>query len=373
MSSSACIKQPDLITAHMGLRGVAAFSVFMGHLGTEQMITFGFGGNLVRPFLWQENAVNLFFILSGFILNWVYFRDGASKIDWKDYLKARCARILPLYYLTLVPYLPPILIAFKCQGLLYNHGKTLALLIANLLLLTGFVGEAHWDWTMNQPAWSISIEFFSYLLLMPLLVHVFQKYRDKALAAVLSVSLLGILLCYGNVSNTLWGWSWGRFARGAFCFPLGFALCSLFFRRSRKDDSGAAAICLTATIVMALALYDVLPRILILCVLPVLVYFTVMNRGVICKLLSGSIARWLGDRSYSLYLWHTPIMYVYFLPREKEIDAWIHLPKLATGMINMAIIIVSVLVISELSWRFFESPLRRLFRTGIMRWLRPAG
>ena len=346
---SPLIRSGKMITAHTGLRGIAAFSVFMTHLGSEQQITLGFNQQLLHPFYWSDLAVDLFFMLSGFILNWVYFRDGASTIEWGSYLRARCARILPLYYLTMLSFLPPTIRTLHFYGAFHNHGKMLAMLLGNLFLLSGFSGEDRWDWRYNAPSWSISVEFLAYIALMPLLVHLFRRYREKALYWTLSISIVGALLCYGNFNHSFYGWNWAQTARGIFCFPLGFALCSLFLKRRDPDNSGVPAICMVAVVVMGLSLYYILPRLLILCVLPVLVYFTVANRGFVCNLLNRNISQWLGERSYSIYLWHTPIMYVYFIPYAKGIDAWLPFSRSFAGIFNMAVIIVSVLVISEIS------------------------
>jgi len=351
-----------LITPHTGLRGIAAFCVFMTHLGSEQQITLGFNQQLLHPFYWSDFAVDLFFMLSGFILNWVYFKDGDSTIDWKNYLRARCARILPLYYLTMLPFLPPTIRTLHFYGAFYNHGKMLVFLLANLFMLTGFSGEDRWDWRYNAPSWSISVEFLAYIALMPLLVSLFRRYREKALPWTLGISVVGALLCYGNFSHVFYGWNWAQTARGIFCFPLGFALCSLFMRRKGADDAAAPAACITAAMIMGLTLYLIFPRILILCVLPLFVYFTAANRGFIAELLNRKAPQWLGDRSYSIYLWHTPIMYVFFIPYVKVIDAWMPLSHSVVGIINMGIIIVSTLIVSAISYRFFETPVRNLLR-----------
>jgi peptidoglycan/LPS O-acetylase OafA/YrhL len=352
-----------IIHSHTGMRGVAALCVFITHLGCEQAITLGFNQQFLLPFYWSDMAVDLFFILSGFILNWVYFRDGALKIEWRSYLRARCARILPLYYLTLAPFLPPTVRTLHFYGASHEHWKHFSLLMGNLLLLAGFAGESHWEWMFNGPAWSISVEFFAYLFLMPLMVFLFRRWSQNALAAVFAVSLIGLLLCYGTINHDLWGWNWCRLGRGFFGFPLGFALCSLLMRRGGKDDDAGPVVALTSVVVMLLSLYYILPRILILCILPFLVYFTVVGKGIICRFLDRACPQWLGERSYSIYLWHTPIMYVFFIPNLKMIDAWMPFSKGGTGIANMLLVIASVFLVSELSYRFFETPMRTFLRT----------
>ena len=53
-------------------------------------------------------------------------------------------------------------------------------------------------------------------------------------------------------------------------------------------------------------------------------------------------------------------MYVWFIPRIASIDGAMTVPSAWLGVSNMALIIVSVMVLSELSYRLFEDPVRRL-------------
>ena len=104
---------PRCIYSHTALRGIAAASVFLSHLYEEYRTAWHLDPKAFTLFLWSWPAVDLFFMLSGFILCWVYLGRDVSP-DWKDYLLARLGRILPLYYLTLIPFLataPPMLVA----------------------------------------------------------------------------------------------------------------------------------------------------------------------------------------------------------------------------------------------------------------------
>jgi peptidoglycan/LPS O-acetylase OafA/YrhL len=351
-----------MITPHTGLRGIAALCVFITHLGSEQQITLGLNQRIFWPFYWSDFAVDLFFILSGFILNWVYVSSLTTSLDWGKYLKARCARILPLYYLTLIPFLPPTIETLRIFGLGYNHGALFAKLLGNLSLLVGFSGQDRWNWRYNAPSWSISVEFFAYLVLMPLLVWRFRKNPGRVPYGILGLSIVGALLCYADCRHDFFGWNWAQFGRGIFFFPLGFVLCSIFRRYRDQSSAAAGPGCLIALVVMVMSLYGWLPRILILCCFPFIVYFSAFDSGVFCRILNKSPLQWLGERSYSIYLWHTPIMYVWFIPRVSWFDAKLSFSNGMHGAANMVIVIAIVLVVAELSFRFFESPVRQLMR-----------
>jgi len=355
-------RKRTLITPHTGLRGIAAICVFITHLGSEQQITLGFNQRLLWPFYWSDFAVDLFFILSGFILNWVYFSSPMVSINWGKYLKARCARILPLYYLTMIPFLPPTIRTLRIFGLRYDHGVLFAKLLGNLTLLVGFSGQDRWDWRYNAPSWSISVEFFAYLVLMPLLVLRMRKSGGRIPYDILCFSAVGALLCYANFRHDFFGWNWAQFGRGLFCFPLGFALCSIYRRYRDQGSAVAGPACLATLVVIVLALYGWLPRILVLCCFPFIVYFSAFNSGIFCRVLNKAPLQWLGERSYSIYLWHSPIMYVWFIPRVAWFDGSLSLSRSTWGITNMIIVFAIVLIVAELSYRFFESPVRQLMR-----------
>lgn len=116
--------------------------------------------------LWQNAAVDLFFCLSGFTLSYVYKR---RTFRFSGYLTARIARVYPLYLVTLIAagalYVWPLMI----NPLTYPAGTALSDFFRQALMLNArpIVGSGvHW----NFPAWSISIEWFCYLVLFPLLL-----------------------------------------------------------------------------------------------------------------------------------------------------------------------------------------------------------
>ena len=93
------------IPALTGLRAIAALWVLALHFGegvsaswppaVRSVLSTGFIG------------VDLFFVLSGFILAWTYLReDGTLSVSRSEFWTARAARILPVYYVSLAISLP---------------------------------------------------------------------------------------------------------------------------------------------------------------------------------------------------------------------------------------------------------------------------
>jgi peptidoglycan/LPS O-acetylase OafA/YrhL len=150
-----------------GVRFLAAIWVVLYHF---QSVIFGLVPEL-RPvgFLFDAGylAVDLFFVLSGYIIAYQYlaaFPGGrGTPGQYRRFLIKRLARIYPLQFVTLL-----IAIAVIVTGVLigvtipYPESFTVWGAIQDLLLIRGWEPFPHQGW--NFPAWSLSAEWFAYLL-----------------------------------------------------------------------------------------------------------------------------------------------------------------------------------------------------------------
>jgi peptidoglycan/LPS O-acetylase OafA/YrhL len=206
------------IAAHYGLRGLASVAVVWGH------VFFGFlnSGFVFAPGVdwfirYFQYAVDLFFMLSGFILAYLY---ALAPLDWKGFFRARAARILPLYYMTLGTMF--ILLHGK-QIFLQHHyqGEPWPMWVANLLLIQEWPGFPFYH-SANYPAWSISVEWFLYLAIFPALTVIPAQRRVPAGLVVLGLGVGGYLFWdfrEGPELPHLW--------RGLIGFVTGFFLAHL--------------------------------------------------------------------------------------------------------------------------------------------------
>jgi peptidoglycan/LPS O-acetylase OafA/YrhL len=122
------MKQGDELPALTGIRGLAAVTVVLHHY---RIPGFGYG----------YLAVDLFFVLSGFVLAHVY-RDGVEPLA---FLRARAARTLPVHFATTM-MLGLAVVPFGYCG--WSQ-------VAAALVGVRFV---------NPPAWSLVVEWYAYLL-----------------------------------------------------------------------------------------------------------------------------------------------------------------------------------------------------------------
>ena len=135
---------------------------------------------LTRTFLFRlfntgDLAVIFFFILSGFILSYVYF-NKIKELNLKQFYAFRFARIYPAYLLSILLYL---LIGLVYGKDYYIHSNTL---ILNILMVQGWIPNS--IGLLNFAAWSVSVEIFFYLL-FPFLLKGINYLNINALSLIL--------------------------------------------------------------------------------------------------------------------------------------------------------------------------------------------
>lgn len=143
-------------------------------------------------------GVSFFFILSGFVLALNYKEKLLGKsITAKDFMVARIARIYPLHVVTLLLSIPLAYKAFQTDIF-----STLGKFVVNLLLLQSFVPVRDIYFSFNIPSWSISNEFFFYLL-FPVIISLFFKIRksERISLFILLLIPLGIFLCPEKIEH----------------------------------------------------------------------------------------------------------------------------------------------------------------------------
>lgn len=169
------------------LRMIAAAWVVIFHI-SDRIIARGVSDDLALRFLDRSNlAVDLFFVMSGFIIARRYSEEVASGTGYRRFLLKRIARIYPMHFLMLV-----IVVVFL--SLAAAAGKTLRSasdlvppdeVLRHLFLVQAWGREGH---SLNVPAWTVSVDWLLYLL-FPLLVWPFRRGGPR-----LAIGAL-ILLC----------------------------------------------------------------------------------------------------------------------------------------------------------------------------------
>jgi peptidoglycan/LPS O-acetylase OafA/YrhL len=256
-------------------------------------------------------AVDLFFMLSGFVMTHVYHHAFLRDIrgNYFRFIGARIARLYPLHVLILLLFLATALSSRTADYIATGDfspipltgARSISAFFANLLMLQG-VKASELSW--NYPAWSISVEFMAYLL-FPLLLPIIWEAPPKLKAALAAV-LLGLLSYLVLLTNDSFN-QWDGPTTLLRCLPeftLGMLMYSLYCSGRLHDwiATDAAAVGLSA--VLLVLLQTGISDFLTVAVFALLILAAVGNNGRVSRLLNGTPLLWLGELSYSLYLAH---------------------------------------------------------------------
>lgn len=188
-------------------------------------------------------GVELFFVLSGFILSHVYMAAaGEKRFSYRGFLWARIARVYPLHLATLLGVIG-LGVAATVAGVGMDANvlgwKTLP---AHLTMTHAWgVTDAA---TFNHPSWSISAEWFAYLA-FPAFAFVFWRMRERPWMAVLGAvaGMAALYIAFQRLAGfplTQATFHWGAL-RIVPCFALGCALY-LVYRRAPLPRAGLLAL-----------------------------------------------------------------------------------------------------------------------------------
>lgn len=255
-------------------------------------------------------GVEVFFVLSGFILSHVYleaFGQGrAGGFSYRGFLWARIARVFPLHLVTLAGMIA-LGVGATVAGLTVSESLLDWRSLPAHLTLTHSWGLAS-SAAFNHPSWSISAEWFAYLS-FPAFAFVAWKMRARpvlatAVAAVAALALYAGFERAAGFSLTEATFRWGAL-RIVPCFALGCALY-LIHRRAPVPHAGLVAlICGAGLLVCAsLGLWD-----------PLVVLFAgglILGLGGLDNARAGVLASragvYLGEISYSIYMVCAPVL-----------------------------------------------------------------
>ena len=326
----------------------------------------------LKPLLGFGTAgVDLFFVLSGFVLALNYLDQLGPRLDLAKagrFLWLRLARIWPVYMFVTV--LAGFLIWFRSH---FWHSTHAGRLDAHNFFEQMFMVQL---WTAPRsagtswagPAWSLSAEWLAYLLfpllaLVALRLHrlVHARWLMLASLVVLSPLVLVVLQDGSVVGDHTW------LLRILTEFTSGVLLCTAMSRleltdRQRRLAGVVAVLSVLLVVAMLYATRFGAPRsvgLLVVVVFPVLIGALAIGRGPLVSLLSTRALVLGGGLSYSLYLLHGPGLH--FFRDATRFTGVFRLERDARYAAELAFIGVLV-VMAWAVFRWVEEPSRRLMR-----------
>jgi peptidoglycan/LPS O-acetylase OafA/YrhL len=359
-SMTASQLQQPVLTRHRrtlpaltGVRFLAAFYVvlFHGLPWLRQKFTLP---QALQTFLGNGYlAVNLFFILSGFILAYTYEGQIDGKANRLHFWEARFARIYPVYFLSLI-------LAFWFErGLSFgSRVAVLGMVQAWNPRTPGLAGA----W--NYPAWTLSVEAFFYLC-FPFLLPWMSRRSPRILFWIIVLLLVVCVIVHTPVQGL------GDLDRSSILikvvplpllripeFLLGMVIgVKLLRNEAAGQNSGSDPRVYLAALSSLVILSLPLGVWVSIVVIPfaILVYELAVGNSFLAKLLSTPFMIVLGSASYAVYLLQFPIR------------SWIRvifsrfpekLAHLGTPLTPLILVLFSILV-----FKFWEEPCRRALRS----------
>ena len=344
-----------LLTPLHGLRGWFALTVFLYHVWTNNAVL-----DTATSF-----AVQGFFCLSGFILAHVYQHNLLQRPrlgDYVDFVRNRFSRVLPLYYITAGVALL-LIFGARMAGYRFNYDWDTSPLViaANFLAFDVLIYKAD-----GRPIfypydrWSVSVEIWLYLLLFPVLAWIYSviKARERVIRAgficVLAAAIMGpFWYTYENGGDRS-----NFFGRGISYFAVGFFIYALrlptLSQRAHYSLVALLIVCgLACSLPLPVTLMPLAAGLLIL------IFAYSHPAEPLCQWLSNRFSIFLGDISYSLYLWHSVCLMI-LAPFRRKLLAFA--PPEYEVLCTAVFAIPLILFLSWLSYKFIEVPARQHLR-----------
>ena len=351
-----------------GLRGLAILLVLVWHYVaiTLPPASGGLETVLRRPLLLAWSGVDLFFVLSGFLIGGILLDESTSPRFFTTFYARRFCRIFPLYYLWLVTFFVGVAIvgpgAAEYLARLFNlelPAWCYPLYLQNVFMTTRRTFGGEWV----SVTWSLAIEEQFYLLL-PIVVRTLRPRKlawvvgvAVILAPILRVALsphdmffgpytllpcradslgLGVLAALASRNERCWAWLGAHRRSIAIAFAILFAgVVVLTGHHQGRLMNAVGYTWLAAFYAAALLL-------------------AVVNPGPATRaLLRSRPLQELGALAYGVYLLHmgaNAIAHAVFFDRAPKLDG-----AAAGGATALAAVVTFVL--AKISWRFFEKPL----------------
>ncbi|WP_080056174.1 acyltransferase family protein [Spirosoma aerolatum] len=329
-------------------RGMAAIMVIFFHL---QHLSILKGNDFVAK---SDLFVDFFFVLSGFVMTHSNYAKITDLSSIKPFAIKRFKRLYPLHLFTLLLVLLFELFRFgvdryvvRLSNPVFGPDKSLPSFLANLTLIQSL--NLFDTTTWNGPSWSISVEFYTYLLWALCLV-VFRKNL-----------WVMCTLCFGPIAwfivrhqgNIIYNYDYG-FVRCFYSFLIGM----LTYRLSRHWQSAGARwvfsvveILLLGGTLLAVSSFHHAESWMMPFLFALVILVFSQEKGIVSTILANDRLEFLGRLSYSYYLNHMVVLNVLDL----IIFRVIKVPATSLGeWLYVLLCLIGVHLLSLFTYRYVE-------------------
>ncbi|WP_404369208.1 acyltransferase family protein [Sphingomonas sp. MMS24-J45] len=311
-----------------GMRGVLALIVLVLHLGLNPAVSaLSLGWLPKQNWAWSV-SVDIFFVLSGFVL---FLSFDRTRPGFGDYFTRRVRRLAPVYMIGTVAVIA------------LDHIESPRMIIRNLLMVQSVMGLA----SINFPAWSVSLELYLPALALPLLPWLARKQKTP-IAILFALALLGCATCAAMVALH----TDSRFARGIFGLATGMLLARLWQMAPPHAPRPNLVLALFGACILLMAVAARYP--VVASLIPVFAVGAIWFGSRTHTILSSAPMQAFGRWSYAIYLLHVPVLAL----AEHTIGSADH------SLWRKAIVIAVTIALSAFTYRFIEAPLMQRSRAG---------
>jgi peptidoglycan/LPS O-acetylase OafA/YrhL len=339
-----------------GIRGMAIILVLIFHLFSNHLPIAKIG--------WV--GVDLFFVLSGFLITGILLRSKKRSAYFKNFFSRRVLRIFPLYYLVLISFML-IVPALNFTSYINNSKYLINNQVYFWLYTQNWIASFDNNWPIGNPLshfWSLAVEEQFYLF-WPFLMYYF---KDKNLKWVCII----IILCSIIFRNILvfGGFSWvsayvNTFAR-LDTLAIGSLLAILINYNRELVESNSKSVMifsgfvLLCTVVVSRSAGFANPAIqsfgytIIAIFFSSIITFSLVSGSFFEILFSNKIMRFFGKYAYGLYVYHVIFLRVFAKSINTKYFSIIGNQLYADYFTSFSILFASI-IISFASFQLFEN------------------
>jgi peptidoglycan/LPS O-acetylase OafA/YrhL len=354
-----------MIKSFEGLRGLAAVFVALYHLEAST--------SHVSPLSHGYLFVDLFFVLSGYVICSAYAQRLDTARQIRSFVIRRFGRLFPLLIFSTFLFVlgQNAIVLVKRKAIAMGYGASLSspdvldyvlpTAAETVSTMTMTQGLGFFDrLTLNYVSWSISTEFYTYLLFAITCLAMRGSIRQAAFGLLSAIALAATLWATIQLHGCLNG-------QRCFdiCYDFGFTRCIASFflgalmfalRKKAAANPGMLQMIALTALVCFFYLLDLMPGVAL--VSPFLFALTVLSlssdTGFFAKLLKFHPLQLLGQRSYSIYMMH-PVLLLAISMVAKRLDG------AAAYIVILAAYLAILVIVSGWTYRWIEDPLRKAF------------
>jgi peptidoglycan/LPS O-acetylase OafA/YrhL len=364
------------------VRGIAATSVVIHHLILMPTFLAAFPHNAWVNWSFFRSAwllVDLFFVLSGIVMSLSYVEGEFTRFSLREFMLRRFARVYPLHIVMLFANLlfRLLRIGLVMTGLVvaapaaFEVNNAYSFLLNVFLLHSmGFIDYLSW----NAPSWSISVEFYTYLVfgLVVLLARRLGSLSYLYLfAMLLVVGSLFVIISVLDAPSLGLQTDFGilRCITGFFLGVLVVRVVARLPKISPLMQGAVQMVAMVASIVVV-SVVEAYPEASFLAPLIFAIFLGSLlafpDAVLVPRMLVVQPLVWLGRRSYSIYMVHAlVVLFAEYFVRALGPRPIAALDSICPGLpasLNLVVSLAAVLVVSHFTYLYVELPGSKLFR-----------